>query len=216
VRHIGLSNFTPQHIQELIDETEYGIQGAFVQMGNTPLVLERRFGNPDALCGAASYHGGVCPTRRAEAIGRRCPQILDEIAERLAISRVQVVWMGDDQKMGGFGEIWGPWSHLRQNLQTPSLVGVLSPQDCAAIDIISSPGAEEKLCWIPGQSPKLYETHKATNYCVHKTAPRHLLEAVVPHTMCIFPPRKPENLFRVLLTDASHYLRLSFPYRPHQ
>jgi hypothetical protein len=43
---VGVSNFTPQRIQELIDETEYGIQGAFVQMEIHPWywrdALERR------------------------------------------------------------------------------------------------------------------------------------------------------------------------------
>ena len=32
LHHVGVSNFTTQYIQELMDETEHGIPGAFVQM----------------------------------------------------------------------------------------------------------------------------------------------------------------------------------------
>ena len=32
VSRIGVSNFTPQHLTELMHETKYGIQGAFIQM----------------------------------------------------------------------------------------------------------------------------------------------------------------------------------------
>jgi diketogulonate reductase-like aldo/keto reductase len=149
VRHIGVSNFTPQHIQELIDETEYGIQGAFVQMEIHPwywrdaLEIQTRF--------AEQHFTMVAYALLAEGrlLGEDCPQILDDIAERLAISRVQLVLAWAMTRKWVVLVRSGDVSHLRQNLETPSLVGVLSPQDCAAIDAISAPGAEEKLCWDP-------------------------------------------------------------------
>ena len=149
MRHIGVSNFTPQHIQELMNETTYGIQGAFVQMEIHPwywrdaVEIETRFVTENLnMVGYALLAEG-------KLLGDNCPQILDEIGERLGITRVQVVlaW--------GLTKKWGVLvrsvdvSHLQQNLDAPSFVGVLTPQDCAAIDAISSLGEEEKLCWDP-------------------------------------------------------------------
>jgi diketogulonate reductase-like aldo/keto reductase len=39
--------------------------------------------------------------------------------------------------------------HLRQNLEAPSLVNVLTSEDLALIDAISSPEEEIKMCWDP-------------------------------------------------------------------
>jgi diketogulonate reductase-like aldo/keto reductase len=55
LHHVGVSNFTPQHIQELMDETEYGIQGAFVQMEihlwhwRGALEIQTRFAEQDLI-----------------------------------------------------------------------------------------------------------------------------------------------------------------------
>ena len=86
VRHIGVSNFTPQHIQELMNETTYGIQGAFVQMEIHPwywrdaVEIETRFVTENLnMVGYALLAEG-------KLLGDNCPQILDEIGERLGIT----------------------------------------------------------------------------------------------------------------------------------
>jgi diketogulonate reductase-like aldo/keto reductase len=149
VRNIGVSNFTPRHLQELIDETEYGIRGAFVQMEIHPwywreaLEIQTRFAEQDlTMVGYALLAEG-------KLLGEDSPQILSEIAERLSISRVQVVLAWALARKWGVLVRSGDVSHLRQNLETPSLMGILRPQDYAAIDAITSPEGEGKFCWDP-------------------------------------------------------------------
>jgi diketogulonate reductase-like aldo/keto reductase len=149
VHHIGVSNFTPQHIRELMEETEYGIQGAFVQMEIHPWywrdALEIQSCFPDQELTMVGY----ALLAEGKLLGEDSPKVLDEITERLGITRVQVVLAWALTRKWGVLVRSGDVSHLRQNLETPSLVGVLTSRDCAAIDAISSEGKEEKLCWDP-------------------------------------------------------------------
>ncbi|KAF4637379.1 hypothetical protein G7Y89_g703 [Cudoniella acicularis] len=149
VRHIGVSNFTSQHIQELEDETEYGIQGLFVQMEIHPWYwrdaeeIQKRF-EPK---GASVV--GYALLAEGKLLGEHMRDVLDEIAERLESTRVQVVMSWALKK--GFGVLVRStsMSHLRQNLDAASLVALLTAEDCAAIDNMSSPDGEEKRCWDP-------------------------------------------------------------------
>jgi diketogulonate reductase-like aldo/keto reductase len=149
LRHIGVSNFRPQHIQELLDETEYDLQDAFVQMETHPwywrdaLEIHNRFGEKGVrIVGYALLAEG-------KLMGENCPETLDKIAEKRCSTRVQVIlaW--------GLSKNWGVLvrsenvDHLRQNLEAPSLVDVLTSEDLALIDAISSPEEEKKLCWDP-------------------------------------------------------------------
>lgn len=149
LRHIGVSNFTPQHIQELIDETEYGIQDVFVQMEIHPwywrdaLEIQERFAEQDiTMVGYALLAEG-------RLLRENCPESLGKIAERLCLSKVQLVLAWALTKKWGVLVRSENVDHLWQNLETPSLVEVLTTEDLAVIDAISSPGEEEKLCWDP-------------------------------------------------------------------
>ncbi len=149
LRHVGVSNFTPQHIQELIDETEYGIQGAFIQMEIHPwywrdaLEIQTRFG--DKGIGIVGY----ALLGEGRLVGENCPQVLDIISERRGLCKVQVVLGWALAKNFGVLVRSENVDHLRQNLGVLSSVHVLTTEDLAIIDAISSPGVEEKLCWDP-------------------------------------------------------------------
>ena len=149
LRHIGVSNFTPQHIQELMDETEYGIQDAFVQMEIHPwywrdaLEIQNRFGEKGVgIVGYALLAEG-------KLMGETCPKVLDKIAEKRCLSKVQVILAWTLSKNWGVLVRSENVDHLRQNLEAPSLVDVLTSEDLAVIDAISSPEEEKKMCWDP-------------------------------------------------------------------
>jgi len=149
LRHVGVSNFTQKHIQELINETEYGIQGAFVQVEIHPwywrdaLEIQTRFGEKGvSMVGYALLAEG-------RLMGENCPEVLDEISERRCLSKVQIVLTWALTKNWGVLVRSENVDHLRQNLGALSLVDVLTSEDIAIIDGISSPGEEDKLCWDP-------------------------------------------------------------------
>ena len=149
LRHIGVSNFTPQHIQELMDETEYGIQDAFVQMEIHPwywrdaLEIQNRFGEKGVgIVGYALLAEG-------KLMGETCPKVLYKIAEKRCLSKVQVILAWTLSKNWGVLVRSENVDHLRQNLEAPSLVDVLTSEDLAVIDAISSPEEEKKMCWDP-------------------------------------------------------------------
>jgi len=149
VRHIGVSNFTPQHIQELIDETEYGIQDAFIQMEIHPwywrdaLEIQTRFrGHGVTIVGYALLAEG-------RLVGESFPKVLDDISERLGLSKVQVVLAWALSKNWGVLVKSENIDHLQENLGALSAVNVLTSGDLAILDSISSAGEEEKLCWDP-------------------------------------------------------------------
>ncbi|KAH8593486.1 NADP-dependent oxidoreductase domain-containing protein [Bisporella sp. PMI_857] len=149
VRNIGVSNFTQQHISELVEETEYGIDGACVQMEVHPwywrdaMEIGKRFERQKLeLVGYALLGEG-------RLLGESCPSVIREMAERLSITKVQLVLAWALKK--GFDVLVRSVNseHLRSNLQVLELVDVLTPEDCAALDLISHPESEEKLCWDP-------------------------------------------------------------------
>jgi len=151
VRYIGVSNFTPQHIRELKEETKYGIQGAFVQMETHPWYWKDAMEIQTTFEGEGPTIVGYALLAEGKLLADTSSKILDDISERLSISRVQVVlgW--------GLAKKWGVLvkskdvTHLTQNLGASSLVGSLTPQECAEIDKISSLKGEEKRCWDPRQ-----------------------------------------------------------------
>jgi diketogulonate reductase-like aldo/keto reductase len=149
LRHVGVSNFTPQHIQELIDETEYEIQGAFVQMEIHPwywrdaLEIQTRFGEK------AIRMVGYALLAEGRLVGEHCPAVLDEIAERRRLSKVQLVLAWALRKNWGVLVKSENVDHLQKNLEALSFTDVLASGDLVSIDAISSPEQEEKLCWDP-------------------------------------------------------------------
>lgn len=149
VRHIGVSNFTPNHIQELIDETVYGVRDAFVQMEVHPwywrdaMEIHERFEEQNiTMVGYALLAEG-------KLMAGDCPATVDQIAERLGTSRVQVTLAWALAKNWGVLVKSENPEHLRLNLDALSLVGSLTVNDYLAIDNISSPDKEEKQCWNP-------------------------------------------------------------------
>jgi len=149
VSRIGVSNFTVQHLSELMHETEFGIQGAFVQMETHPwywrdaLEIQTVYAEQDlVLVGYALLGEG-------RLLKADCSKGLNMIAKKLEVSQVQVVLAWALKKGWGILVRSIDQDHLRQNLDAPELVKVLTDQDCALIDAITSPGSEEKLCWDP-------------------------------------------------------------------
>jgi diketogulonate reductase-like aldo/keto reductase len=149
VLHIGVSNFTPQHLHELMEETEYGIQGAFVQMEIHPWYWRDALEIQTSFQEQALTIVGYALLTEGKLLGEDCPKNLDKIAERLDLTRVQVVLACALKKQWGVLVRSGSSSHLQHNLNTPSLVGVLTPQDFSEIDSLSAPEGEEKCCWDP-------------------------------------------------------------------
>jgi diketogulonate reductase-like aldo/keto reductase len=151
LRHVGVSNFTPQHIHELMDETEYGIQGAFVQMEIHPwywrdaLEIQTRFGIGEEGVSMVGY----ALLAEGRLMGETCPEVLHEISERRSLSKVQAVLAWALSKNWGVLVRSEKVDHLRENLEVLSLVDGLTSEDLAVIDAISSPGEEQKLCWDP-------------------------------------------------------------------
>lgn len=149
VSRIGVSNFTPQHLTELMYETECGIRGAFVQMEIHPwywrdaLTIQTAFAEQEiALVGYALLAEG-------RLLKTNCSENLDLIARRLKLSRVQVVLAWALKKGWAVLVRSVDKHHLQHNLNAPSLVEVLTDQESALIDAITFPGSEEKLCWDP-------------------------------------------------------------------
>ncbi|KAG9228501.1 Aldo/keto reductase [Amylocarpus encephaloides] len=149
VRNIGVSNFTPNHIQEFLHETDYGIQGIFVQMEIHPWYWRDAFEIQTKFSKHSLVLTGYALLAEGKLSNSSCPEILETIRERLGITRVQVIlaWV-----------LYKGWTilvksedvtHLEQNLAADKMVRLLTPEDCAAIDAISSEGEEEKRCWDP-------------------------------------------------------------------
>jgi diketogulonate reductase-like aldo/keto reductase len=149
LRHIGLSNFTPQHIQELVDETEFGIQDAFVQMEIHPWYWRDALGIQNRFGGKGVGIVGYALLAEGKLMGENCPKVLDKIAEKRYLSKVQVILAWALSKNWGVLVRSENVDHLRQNLEAPSLVDVLTSEDLALIDVISSPEGEKKMCWDP-------------------------------------------------------------------
>lgn len=149
VRHIGVSNFTPNHIQELIDATEYGIQDAFVQMEVHPWYWRDAMEIHDRFEKQNITMVGYALLAEGKLMAEEFPTTVDQIAERLGASRVQVILAWALSKKWGVLAKSENVEHLRLNLETLPLVGSLTAEDCSTIDNISSPDNEKKQCWDP-------------------------------------------------------------------
>lgn len=149
LRHVGVSNFTLQHIQELMDETEYGIQGAFVQMEIHPWYWRDALEIQSHFREKGVKMVGYALLAEGRLMGANCPEVLDKISERRRLSKVQLVLAWALTKNWGVLVRSENVDHLQQNLEALSLVNVLTSEDLAIIDSISSPEEEEKLCWDP-------------------------------------------------------------------
>jgi diketogulonate reductase-like aldo/keto reductase len=149
LRHVGVSNFTPQHIQELIDETGHGIRGAFVQMEIHPwywrdaLEIQTRF----RAYGITMV--GYALLAEGRLVGESYPKVLDDISERHGLSKVQVVLAWALSKNWAVLVKSENFDHLQENLGALSAVNILTSEDLAILDAISSAAEEEKLCWDP-------------------------------------------------------------------
>lgn len=149
LRNIGVSNFTPQHIQELIDETEYGIQGVFVQMETHPWYWRDAFEIQNRFQEHEVRIVGYALLAEGRLVGENCPKFLDEVSKRRGLSVVQVVLAWALSKNWGVLVRSEREEHLRDNLEATRLVDVLTPEDIALIESISTSEKEEKLCWDP-------------------------------------------------------------------
>ncbi|EPE34370.1 NAD(P)-linked oxidoreductase [Glarea lozoyensis ATCC 20868] len=149
LRNVGVSNFTPHHIQELRDETTYGIDGMHVQMEIHPWYWRDGF----AIQNMFREHGivmtGYALLAEGKLLGEPCPEALIEIASRTEVTSVQVVlaWA-----------LFKGWnvlvksenpSHLVQNLGAGRVAAMLTPEEIAGIDTISQKVKELKECWDP-------------------------------------------------------------------
>lgn len=149
LRHIGVSNFTPQHIQELMDETEYGIEGAFVQMEIHPWYWT------DALEIQTHFRAqgikivGYALLAEGRLMGNDCPKVLEELAKRRGVTKVHVVLAWALHKGWGVLVKSENENHLRQNLDVGPALAVLTSDELAVIEAIASAETEEKLCWDP-------------------------------------------------------------------
>jgi diketogulonate reductase-like aldo/keto reductase len=148
VRHIGVSNFTCQHIQELIDETEYGFQGAFVQMEihlwywRDALEIQTRFADYEVkIVGYALLAEG-------KLLGPDCPNLLDHIGQTTGLNKVQVVLLWALAKNWGVLVKSEDVGHLKDNLSIRD-AKYLTLEDCTAIDQVCAAEEEQKFCWDP-------------------------------------------------------------------
>jgi diketogulonate reductase-like aldo/keto reductase len=142
-----VSNFTPQHIRELKDETECGIRGTFVQMEIHPWYWK------DAMEIRTTFEDqgltivGYALLAEGKLLEETSPRILDDTAERLSCSRVQVAMAWALAKNWGVLVRSTDVAHMTQNLGASSLVGTLTPKESVKIDEISALGREDKRCW---------------------------------------------------------------------
>ncbi|KAL5316687.1 hypothetical protein ACEPPN_015737 [Leptodophora sp. 'Broadleaf-Isolate-01'] len=147
VKHIGVSNFTVEHLNEL-SETQCGIEHAFVQMEIHPWYwrdaaeIQRAFSKHElTMVGYALLAEG-------KLLASDCPAIIHKISERTGLTKVQVVLAWALRKGWGVLAKSENENHLRQNLETPTLMEKLTADDILTIDEISSK-QEEKRCWDP-------------------------------------------------------------------
>jgi len=148
VRHIGVSNFTPQHIRELA-ETAYGIEGIFIQMEIHPwywrdaVEIDTLFSNHHVtMVGYALFAEG-------KLLADDCPKLFDEIAAKNHATRAQVTLAWALAKKWVVLARSENEMHLRENLASLNLQGRLTSEDCSAIDSVNKADTEEKQCWDP-------------------------------------------------------------------
>ena len=147
VRHIGVSNFTAEHLREL-SETEWGIKHAFVQMEIHPWYwrdaaeIQKVFEEQNlSMVGYALLAEG-------KLMADDCPELLEHIAQRTGLTKVQVVLSWARKRGWTFLVKSENENHLRQNLNISHVMDALTADDILAIDEMST-GGEEKRCWDP-------------------------------------------------------------------
>jgi diketogulonate reductase-like aldo/keto reductase len=149
VRNIGVSNFTPNHIMELRDETTYGIDDIHVQMETNPWYWRDAWDIQTLFREHNITMTGYALLAEGKLLSGTCPELLDQIGAKIGATRVQVVLAWALSKNWVVLVKSEKDSHLKQNLEICHLVTNLSTEDCATIDAISTPESEEKRCWDP-------------------------------------------------------------------
>ncbi|KAK0101994.1 hypothetical protein ONS95_001200 [Cadophora gregata] len=147
VRHIGVSNFTVEHLREL-SETEWGIKDTFVQMEVHPWYWRDAAEIQKVFADQNLRMVGYALLAEGKLMADDCPGIIGQIAQRTGLTKVQVVLSWAQKKNWGVLVKSENEDHLRQNLETPIVMDTLTPDDIQAIDNISSE-REEKRCWDP-------------------------------------------------------------------
>lgn len=149
VRHIGVSNFTSQHLRELMEETDYGIQGAFVQMEIHPWYWKDAHDIQSCFTEQGLVLVGYALLAEGKLLEDRCHQILDGVTQKTGLNRVQIAIMWALYKNWKVLIRSESVDHMQQNLEIGSWKDVLRKEDHNAIDTISSIEGEQKLCWDP-------------------------------------------------------------------
>ncbi|KAL2060990.1 hypothetical protein VTL71DRAFT_9042 [Oculimacula yallundae] len=147
VRHIGISNFTIEHLREL-SETQWGIDNAFVQMEIHPWYWREAAEIQRVFSGHSLTLVGYALLAEGKLMASDCPAIFDIISQRSGLTKVQVVLAWALRKGWCVLAKSENEEHLRQNLEVPALADSLTANDIISIDEISSL-QEEKRCWDP-------------------------------------------------------------------
>jgi diketogulonate reductase-like aldo/keto reductase len=157
LRHVGVSNFNPQHIQDLVDETVYGIQGAFVQMEIHPWYWRDALEIQTLFRDKGISMTGYALLAQGRVMEEHSLDVLKGISERYCVSKVQVVLAWALSKKWGVLVKSENMDHLKQNLEAQALVQSINPEDIATIDKISSMGREQNVCWDPRHVKSAWE-----------------------------------------------------------
>lgn len=147
VRHIGVSNFTVEHLREL-SETEWGIKDAFVQMEIHPWYWRDAAEIQTVFEGHNLSMVGYALLAEGKLMADDCPELIEDIAQRTSLTKVQVVLSWARKRGWAILVKSENETHLRQNLDIPEVMDTLTADDISAIDEISL-GGEEKRCWDP-------------------------------------------------------------------
>ncbi|CZT43555.1 uncharacterized protein RSE6_03616 [Rhynchosporium secalis] len=147
VRHIGVSNFTVEHLKEL-SETPWGIRNAFVQMEIHPWYWGDAAEIRKVFLKQNSTMVGYALLAEGKLMQADCPVVFDLISERSGLTKVQVVLAWALRKGWYVLAKSEDEEHLRQNLEASTLAEKLTANDIVAIDEVSLQG-EDKRCWDP-------------------------------------------------------------------
>lgn len=147
VRHIGMSNFTVDHLREL-SHTEWGIHGAFVQMEIHPWYWRDAAEIQKVFVEDGLQMMGYALLAEGKLLAENAPEVLGEIGERHNMTTVRVVLAWALKKNWTVLVKSQNVHHLQQNLDAPAYAATLTTEDCNLIDQISILG-EEKQCWDP-------------------------------------------------------------------
>lgn len=91
MRHIGVSNFTVEHLRELRDESGEGIRGLVVQMEVNAWYWRDAMEIQQCFAEEGLHLVGYAVVGEGRLLREECPGVLRDIARRLEISLVQVV-----------------------------------------------------------------------------------------------------------------------------